>query len=404
MLTTANSPAAAHLLDVTRTVSRAGQRPTGIDRIERAYIAHLCAIQTPVYGLVRTKLGYLLLDREGCARLLKHCKQPVWHDTDLLSRLTRRGNRQRGATETGLRQHAIDRATPGRLRQLLQRRLPAGTVYFNVGQTNLNDRVIATLRTCQDMRIAVFLHDTIPLDLPETQTQASRLKFRRFFERLDRYADLVICNSAHTRERCLAHAEHLSPSRAHVIWPGLPDMSMGAAPVGPWQDRPYFVAIGTLEPRKNIGFLLDLWDEMGTDAPELVLCGRRGWLNEDVFARLDRGVVHVHECNDLDDADMWALLNDSCGLLFPSRAEGFGYPALEAAKLNVPLICNPLPPFLELLQDYPIYAGESDRYAWRNNIEQLAQRRRGQSGEQILTDGFEAPTWRSHFNRLFTLL
>jgi len=385
-------------------VSRAGQRPTGIDRIERAYIAHLCANETPLYGLVRTKLGYLLLDKVGCAQLLEHCVAPVWYSSDVLSQLTRRGNPARGVTESGLRQIAIDRATPRRLRHLLQRRLPTGTVYFNIGQSNLNDRMISTLRACDGMRIVVYLHDTIPLDFPDTQTSASRLKFRQFFQRLDRHADLVLCNSTYTKERCLFHATHVNSLAVQVLWPGMPDMTIGAAPVGPWSGKPYFVAIGTLEPRKNIGFLLDLWDDLGPDAPQLVLCGRRGWMNEDVFARLDKGIAHVHELNDQDDAGMWALMEDSCGLLFPSVAEGFGYPAIEAAHMNVPLICNPLPPFLEVLGDYPIYAGESDRYVWRNNIEQLAQRRRGQGGEQNVTGGFEAPTWQVHFGKLFTLL
>jgi glycosyltransferase involved in cell wall biosynthesis len=402
--TIANSSASAHLIDVTRTVSRAGQRPTGVDRIERAYIAHLCACETPLFGLVRTKLGYLLLDKDGCTRLLAHCDAPVWHSADVLSRLTRRAQPERAVTESGLREIAIDRATPRRLRHLLQRRLPKGSVYFNIGQTNLNDRMIFALRACDGMRIAVYLHDTIPMDYPDTQTSASRLKFKRFFQRLDQHADFVICNSTYTKERCLLHATHLKPSAVHVVFPGIPDMCVGTAPVGPWSGKPYFVVIGTLEPRKNIGFLLDLWEEMGPDAPPLVLCGRRGWLNEDVFARLDRGIAHVHELNDLDDAGMWGLLKDSCGLLFPSIVEGFGYPAIEAARLNVPLICNPLPPFLEVLGDYPIYADESDRYVWRNNIEQLAQRRRGQSGEQNVTGGFEPPTWQVHFNRLFTLL
>ena len=377
LLTTGNSPAQAHLLEVTRTVSRAGQHPTGIDRIERAYIAHLSAIDTPLYGLFRTKLGYLLLDRAGCNRLLEHCEAPVWHRTDMLSRLTRRTNRAHAVTESGLRQHAVDRATPGRLRHLLKRRLPKGTVYFNIGQTNLNDRTTVALRGCDVMRIV---------------------------DRPDRHSDIALCKSTYTKERCLAHAKHLKLTDVHVLQPGLPDITIGSAPFGPWSDKPYFMAIGTLEPRKNIGFLLDVWEDMGPDAPHLVLCGRRGWMNEDVFARLDNGVERVHELNDLDDAAMWALLKNSRGLLFPSMAEGFGYPAVEAAHLNVPLICNPLPPFVEVLGDYPIYASESDRYVWRNKIEQLAQRRRGQSGEQSVTGGVEPPTWQVHFNRLFTLL
>ena len=165
------------------------------------------------------------------------------------------------------------------------------------------------------------------------------------------------------------------------------------------------MAIGTIEPRKNIGFLLDLWEGFqGPDDPHLIVCGRRGWMNEEVFARLDAAPPNVHEVSDLRDAEMWGLLHASGGLLFPSHAEGFGYPAVEAARLNVPLICNPLPVFREVLGERPIYAKESDCYVWRQEIEKLAQRRRDQGGEQNGMMSLETLTWQAHFNKLFTSL
>ncbi len=56
--------------------------------------------------------------------------------------------------------------------------------------------------------------------------------------------------------------------------------------------RPYFVALGTIEPRKNHALLLDAWDLLAqrlpaSAVPRLFIFGRRGWCNEAVFARLD---------------------------------------------------------------------------------------------------------------------
>ena len=403
--TTRNNPPTAHLLDLTRTARRAGLRPTGIDRIEHAYLREFLTCDTRLFGIVRTRIGYLLLDRSGCERLLNHCERAIWTEADLLSRMTRRAAPSIAVTESGLRRSALDRSTPIRLRHMLTKHMPQGAVYFNLGQTNYNDRMIHALRACDDLRTVVYLHDTIPLDWPDTQTQSSCLKFKRFFEKADHHADIVLCNSGQTADRIAAHATHLDKASIHVLSPGLPDMTLGIAPTGPWTDKPYFLAIGTIEPRKQIGFLLDLWDGFaGPNAPHLLICGRRGWLSEDVFTRLDQKPENVHELSDLPDDAMWALLKGSNGLLFPSIAEGFGYPAIEAAHLNVPLICNPLPVFREILGNYPIYAAESDRYVWTNKIEQLAQRRRGQSGEQSRAGGFTAPLWQDHFQRLFTLL
>jgi glycosyltransferase involved in cell wall biosynthesis len=304
-----------------------------------------------------------------------------------------------------LREIALDRALPSRLTKMLRRHLPAGTLYLNVGQSQFNDRVIHALRDCEAMRIAVYVHDTIPLDWPEFQTPKSRQAFAAFFAKVDHYADLVLCNSHDTRSHILRHARTLAADAVHVLLPGLPEIRVDPAPLGPWTGKPYFMAIGTIEPRKNIGFLLDIWEAFtGEDDPHLILCGRRGWMNEDVFARLDRKPAHVHELPALSDEEMWGLLRDSNGLLFPSLAEGFGYPALEAVQLKVPLICNPLPVFKEVLGNAPIYAGESDCYLWQQEIEKLAQRRRDRSGERYGVMSLESPTWQEHFNQLFTSL
>lgn len=398
-----HSPAPAHLLDVTRTVRRTALRPTGIDRIERAYLKHLIDDPAPLFGLVRTKLGYLLLDRDGCLQLLAHCDTPIWETRDVLSLISRTKDVARAEVESGLRKIALDKALPSRLAKMLKRHLPRGSVYLNVAQNHFNDRIIHALRGCDDVRIGIYIHDTIPLDWPDFQTQRSRVAFKAFFDRVKRHADVVFCNSKDTRSHVLKHAPEMNPDCVHVLLPGLPDMRIAPAPEGPWSGSPYFLTIGTIEPRKNIGFLLDLWQGFtGADDPHLILCGRRGWKSKEVFDRLDQNPPHVHELPDLPDAEMWGLLQASNGLLFPSLAEGFGYPALEAARLNVPLICNPLPVFKEVLGDAPIYAGESDWYAWVNEIKKLAQRRRDRSGNGYELVSLENPAWQEHFNQLFT--
>lgn len=61
---------AARLLDLTRLVSRFGSGPmTGVDRVEYAYLAHLLGLESAVFGLVRTRIGFALLDRSGVEAL-----------------------------------------------------------------------------------------------------------------------------------------------------------------------------------------------------------------------------------------------------------------------------------------------------------------------------------------------
>ena len=105
-------PAPARLLDLSRLVSRAGRRPTGIDRVELAYLKAFLADTVPVFGLIRSAWGFLLLDRQGCQALLDRVSGHVsWGQADLLSRLRRNLSPARQCAESDLRRVAMARRT-----------------------------------------------------------------------------------------------------------------------------------------------------------------------------------------------------------------------------------------------------------------------------------------------------
>ena len=403
---TTRAEAPPRLLDLTRLVSRAGRPFTGIDRVEYAYLDHLLTTG-PLWGLVRTSLGYLLLGHDGCAALKRHIDRGDWPAPDRLSRLRGIAPARAGA-ERALRRVAVARCLPPGLGRML-RGLPAGTHYLNTGHTGLTDRLVRALRGVPGARIAVLLHDTIPLDHPEYCGEGIPQRFRSFLDRVGQAADLVICNSRVTEADLRRHLGPACPETvvAHL---GVPRPQPGVAPEGPWTGQPYFVVLGTVEPRKNHALLLRLWqgdEPSATDRnsvppdAHLLICGGRGWNNAAVFAALNARPARVHELPGLDDGQVAALLADSAGLLFPSLAEGFGLPPVEAAALGVPVLSAELPVVREVLQDIPVYAQVTDEYLWAREITRMAADRHD---VQRGAGNWTPPGWDAHFKTVLTLI
>ena len=398
------------LLDITRLVARAGGRPlTGIDRVERAYLAALIARQDPFALICRTAAGVLILGSDTAPKLL------AWVDdtgtiprASLLGRTLARSHCTPGL-EAALRPLALARLRCARMADWLATWLPMGIRYLNVGHTNLTGQTLGQLRRVPGLTVAVMIHDTIPLDYPEYSAARAPAEFREKLSAVVRHANLILCTSAAVEADVrrwagifgaipLTRIAHLG---VEVV---APDSAL--VPLTFDLTRPYFVALGTIEPRKDHALLLDVWARFHVTLPQdetpwLFILGRRGWKNDTVFSRLDAAPFigkTVIEAADLADGGVAAILPGACGFLAPSRAEGYGLPAAEAASLGVPVLATDLPVTREILGAYPIYAPAGDMYAWANMIRILALRAKSPRLRPIPA---KVPDWAGHFNLVF---
>jgi len=388
----------ARLLDLTRLVSRAGRRAwTGIDRVEAAYLGRLSARPAPLWALARIAGGSVLLAPEGVQALAARLAGTMpWGWADIEARLRRRGAPLRARAEADLRRLARARARDRALASMLARHLPAGTHAFNVGHANLNE---ASLGALPHATLTVMIHDTIPLDHPEFCRPGTAAAMRARLDAAARHADRIVCISADTAGRLTHHLGAGPCPPVTVARPGIAPAAAdrAALPPGLPPAGPYFVTVGTIEPRKNHALLLDLWERLtrahGPDAPTLVIAGARGWRNAQVFARLDARPAGVVEAEGLGDGALSALVAGSRGLLFPSLAEGFGMPPLEARALGVPAVVADLAVYRESLGPSAIYASPAAPYGWLEIIEALL--RNEKRFERPDPPGI--PTWDAHF-------
>ena len=368
------------LFDVSRLLSRAlqGRRPTGVDRVGLAYVEYF---QDRAQALVRFAGRWVVFAEADSRRLFHWLLVP---DAQLAARI-------RWLVGSN---YALNWQSP----QL-------GDILLNTGHSGLERADYLERVRRYELRPLYFLHDLIPMTFPEYGRPGEAERHRRRLSTMLTTADGLIVNSAVTGLELEAYARRLG-----VAIP--PWMSAHLAPTvfsAPAPRRlipePYFVVLGTIEPRKNHLLLLNLWrrmvEELGQHAPRLVIIGQRGWECEQVVDMLERCealkgiVVELPGC---DDAALVTWLHHAQALLFPSFAEGYGIPLVEALSLGTPVIASDLQVFREIASDIPDYLDPLDGLGWRQALLDYSESESPRRAAQLsrLVD-WQKPSWKAHF-------
>lgn len=380
----ANLTDALIYIDLTRLLHRMrkGRTPTGVDRVCLAYISHF-------YGQAQA-----MMIEGGVAIALSGTTSMVLFDTLL-------------AWARG-QQHGSLAKTIGHLLKLPLRPVTAGSWVLNMGHSGLDrPSYLAWLRR-KKIRLLVMAHDLIPVTHPQfCQVDATRQHEKRLQVILGQSVGIV-SNSRHTADALRTYAQALkTPIPPMAVIPlGIHQQQENPSPAQ--ASRPYFVVLGTLEPRKNHAFLLYLWQRMMAEWPResipgLRIIGQVGWMCGGIVHELHFNEplkMHVEFLPHCNDAEVVTHLRAAQALLFPSHAEGFGLPLLEALALGVPVLANPLPVFTEIAGNIPDYLDTDDAAAWLQAIRDFSDsthERRQQQLQRI--QNFVAPTWSEHFEK-----
>jgi glycosyltransferase involved in cell wall biosynthesis len=371
------------LLDVTRLIWRrwAGRQPTGIDRVCLAYLDHFAPYAQAV---VHHRYARRILDQDASAALFELLARPP-------------GDFRR-AFMGGILRFAARRSMGG-----------GNRLYLNIGHTGLDSDGFRKWLIEAEVRPVYFVHDLIPLTNPEFCRPGETARHRHRMRTVLGTASGVVGNSRATLDELggFASDQGLPSPPTIAAWLGDARAPRPSAQAGTLE-RATFVTLGTIEARKNHRLLLSIWSRlvarMGDKAPRLVIIGQRGWEADEVFRILDTDETlrgHVIELNRCSDEEVADRLLSARALLFPSKAEGFGLPLVEALGLGVPVIASDLPAFREIGQGVPTLLRPDDEVSWEAAIVDFARpKSAARDGQLHRLAGFRAPTWDDHFRRV----
>lgn len=168
----------------------------------------------------------------------------------------------------------------------------------------------------------------------------------------------------------LAGIYGIDPATLHVIPHGVSLDLLAERPRSHAERGDYVLAVGTVEPRKQYELLVAA-SQTGRDLPRIVIAGAAGWNSGGVEERL-RSARGVEWLGDSDDAALRRLYAEAIAVVIPSRAEGFGLPALEAMASGTPVVSSGGGALPEVTGGAALTVAEASGEGWAAAIEQVA--------------------------------
>lgn len=186
------------------------------------------------------------------------------------------------------------------------------------------------------------VHDLIWHKFPRFHNGDIVASHARKMSKLIKYRDTIIVDSHSSRADLLAIYPEITPSRVHVVYPGISEM-FSQAPAK-YSKKNYLLYVGAIEPRKNIDRAIKLFaDLIKIDKYagfQFLIGGRAGWKNEHIYQLvktlgLSQKVIFL---GFVKDSDLPKLYGQAQACIYLSEYEGFGLPPLEAAACGTPTL------------------------------------------------------------------
>lgn len=289
----------------------------------------------------------------------------------------------------GARQRPI-RWCPGRMAQWAWKRLgwpPYDRLAGDADVYHFPNFVLPPLRAG---RSVVSIHDVSFVRHPEFAEAKNLAYLSAGIQDTVRRADAIITISEFSAEE-LSLLMRVERSRIHPIHLGIAtdfaeraDRSDAEELDALGVQRPYLLTVGTVEPRKNLPFLIEVFEKLTSFDGQLVIAGMLGWKYEPILQRMRESsrAADIRYISYVPDDSLPALYANADLFLLPSHYEGFGFTPLEAMACGTPVLSSAGGALPEVLGDAAIIIDTFDAELWADRAREILANA-GRRGELV---------------------
>lgn len=273
------------------------------------------------------------------------------------------------------------RWVPGRLIQQAWKRLDWPPFNWFSGAADLYHFPNFTIPPVTTGRHVVTIHDMSFLRFPQFAETKNLQYLTSVIHKTVARADAIITDSRFSAAE-IADCLHVTADRIFPVHLGVAPECRRATPEAVASlrqrlglDRPYLLTVGTLEPRKNIPFLIDAFENLRGFDGDLVIAGMRGWKYEPILERMRNSscASRLRYLEYVDDRDLPALYTGANLFVTTSFYEGFGLPPLESMACGTPVISSTGGSLAEVVGDGGITLAGFDADQWTDTMASVLQ-------------------------------
>ena len=242
----------------------------------------------------------------------------------------------------------------------------------------------------ENVRTVATVHDVAFRLFPDIQPPAYRNYWNYWTEQACRRADRIVAVSEATRRDLLEHfgADPLKVVVVHeaadpFMAREIPEEDLVSVRTRYALPDRFLFFVGTLEPRKNLSLLFEVYRiarDRGVDLPVLIVAGGKGWLQDRIESEAAKAGDKVRFVGYLDRENLRAFYRLADLVLVPSLYEGFGLQAVEAMAAGAVVLASDVSSLPEVVGQGGLLLPPDDPEAWLSMIEELLKNPEGRSG------------------------